>query len=129
MYFFLYFVRAVRETTGLDLAFKTLDMDVIDDPRLGGFQSPLMNINHYAIKTLHFRCQFPICVMGCVCRETSKHSRKATAKLEKSNMSTFNRFNHLVERFQVRRMQMRTDRHFKSGNPTLESGVLAWRGV
>lgn len=64
LYFFLCFIRALRETTGLDLAYKTLDMDVIDEPRLGGFQSPLMNINHYAIKTLHFRCQFPICVMG-----------------------------------------------------------------
>ena len=37
---FLCFVRALRETTGLDLAYKTLDMDVIDDPRLGGLQSP-----------------------------------------------------------------------------------------
>lgn len=40
MYSFLCFVRALRKTTGLDLAFKTLDMDVIDDPRLGGSSHP-----------------------------------------------------------------------------------------
>lgn len=33
-----------RETTGLDLGYKTLDIDVIDDPCLGGSSHPLMNI-------------------------------------------------------------------------------------
>lgn len=60
----LFALRALRETTALDLAYKTLDIDVIDDPRLGGFQSPLMNIKIGSTtmpsKPLNFRCQFPI---------------------------------------------------------------------
>ena len=62
----------------------------------------------------------------CVCRMKPENTRdKRLRNWKKSNMSTFDRFNHLVERFQSRRIQMRTDRHFKSGNSTLEKWPIA----
>lgn len=50
-------------------------------PTFGGVPVTLMNINHYAIKTLRFRCQFPICVMGF--KLTSVSVEKAASTREK----------------------------------------------